>query len=243
MTSTEAYEILGLEPSASKDEIKAAFRRISHQVHPDKGGTNKLFQITHDAYELLCKSENDSKSDSSTNTSKTKTTPKREYTWSDIIRASDFILPFDSVYSCAVLGNTVYEMYRNTRVFITPNDLAYHHIRSELPITVTVKIWPSILDRILCKEPVTNQTILKCGNNSERSYKSSMEFGTNIKVDSVKGYHEITIEFLDQKETQRFYLSSKHCVQEKFIKHTIHGLDDINIKINTRLGLKPRRAK
>ena len=30
------YKILGVEKSASKDEIKKAFRKLAHEHHPDK---------------------------------------------------------------------------------------------------------------------------------------------------------------------------------------------------------------
>lgn len=30
------YEILGIEPSASSDEIRAAYRKLANQYHPDK---------------------------------------------------------------------------------------------------------------------------------------------------------------------------------------------------------------
>jgi len=34
-TSSELYEVLGLEPGASREEIRAAFRRLARELHPD----------------------------------------------------------------------------------------------------------------------------------------------------------------------------------------------------------------
>jgi predicted lipid-binding transport protein (Tim44 family) len=34
--STDPYEILGLKPGASQDEIHHAYRELSHKYHPDK---------------------------------------------------------------------------------------------------------------------------------------------------------------------------------------------------------------
>jgi len=42
MSETEARRILGVEPGASTQEIKAAYTRLMHAVHPDKGGTAGL---------------------------------------------------------------------------------------------------------------------------------------------------------------------------------------------------------
>ena len=47
------YQILGVEKSASADEIKRAFRRLASQHHPDKGGDTTQFQEIQEAYSVL----------------------------------------------------------------------------------------------------------------------------------------------------------------------------------------------
>ncbi len=41
------YQILGVQKSATEDEIKKAFRRLAHEHHPDKGGDDKKFKDAH----------------------------------------------------------------------------------------------------------------------------------------------------------------------------------------------------
>lgn len=47
------YEILDILPTSSPDEIKKAFRRNSLKNHPDKGGSDRVFQEVNTAYRTL----------------------------------------------------------------------------------------------------------------------------------------------------------------------------------------------
>lgn len=52
--SKDYYKILGVNKAASQDEIKAAFRRLAHQHHPDKkGGNEEKFKEANEAFQVL----------------------------------------------------------------------------------------------------------------------------------------------------------------------------------------------
>ena len=53
MTSAEAYEVLGLHPGASREEIQAAYHRLMRTAHPDSGGSDWLAARINQARDVL----------------------------------------------------------------------------------------------------------------------------------------------------------------------------------------------
>jgi hypothetical protein len=53
MEREEAYKVLGLQPGASREAIKAAHRRLMQRVHPDHGGSDELAARVNRAKDLL----------------------------------------------------------------------------------------------------------------------------------------------------------------------------------------------
>ncbi|MCP6726698.1 MAG: DnaJ domain-containing protein [Patescibacteria group bacterium] len=51
------YKILGVQRSASVDDIKKAYRILAHKHHPDKGGNEKAFKEINEAYQILSDQE------------------------------------------------------------------------------------------------------------------------------------------------------------------------------------------
>jgi len=47
------YEVLGVPPTATGEEIRAAYRRAARRVHPDAGGSQRAFRQVNEAYRVL----------------------------------------------------------------------------------------------------------------------------------------------------------------------------------------------
>ena len=54
LTLEEAFDILGVGPNTANDEIKAAYRRLAMQCHPDQKGSDGLFKLLTAAMDLVC---------------------------------------------------------------------------------------------------------------------------------------------------------------------------------------------
>lgn len=47
------YEVLGASESASPREIERLYKRLAHQHHPDRGGTEEKMKTLNEAYQVL----------------------------------------------------------------------------------------------------------------------------------------------------------------------------------------------
>lgn len=49
----DPYEILGIDPTATKDEIKQAYKKTAWKAHPDHGGSDEEMMKVNAAFEAI----------------------------------------------------------------------------------------------------------------------------------------------------------------------------------------------
>jgi curved DNA-binding protein len=81
------YSILGVQETASADEIKKAYKKLAMKHHPDRGGDTKTFQGITQAYETLSDSEKRSQYDA-----------ERKYGGTQFHFTSDQFDPFNQMF-------------------------------------------------------------------------------------------------------------------------------------------------
>ena len=69
MKIQEALDIFGLTTSATQEQIKSTYKKLSRQYHPDLGGSEEMMKILNNAYDSLKHHDGDGSTSSSTSSS------------------------------------------------------------------------------------------------------------------------------------------------------------------------------
>jgi curved DNA-binding protein CbpA len=73
----DPYYVLGVDQAATAAQLKAAYRRISGRVHPDKGGSAEAFRMVKEAYDVLSDPDRRKRYDATGRTRPSPVTPER----------------------------------------------------------------------------------------------------------------------------------------------------------------------
>lgn len=160
---TELYDILCIEPTATQDEIKKAYRKLALRYHPDKGGDQELFKKLNGAYEIL---SNPQKRELYDNSGKTGLRDSGD------ISEDIFSAMFDNMFqNFGGIGN-VFGMFHNVRNAIRKTQSTVY------PLNVSLE---DLCTRKIVKLKVTRDRLCSC--LEEKAAMSCTECrGKGIKI-------------------------------------------------------------
>ena len=105
------YKILGVEESASTDDIKKAFRKLAREYHPDKTGGDKnkekIFMEINEAYEILGNEESRKNYHNKGKNNKNNPTQSNEKNYAKGFDMNDFEKHFESFFGFSKEGEKV----------------------------------------------------------------------------------------------------------------------------------------
>lgn len=105
------YKILGVEESASTDDIKKAFRKLAREYHPDKTGGDKnkekIFMEINEAYEILGNEESRKNYHNKGKNNKNNPTKSNEKNYAKGFDMNDFEKHFESFFGFSKEGEKV----------------------------------------------------------------------------------------------------------------------------------------
>lgn len=168
------YSILGVDRSASAEEIKAAYRKKAMAYHPDRGGDEKKFKEINEAYDVLSDPQKKSRYDMGSGQ-----TQYRSYNGNPFEGADPFGMG---------AGNPMEEMFRNFGFHFRSE-----HIRprnKDLHIRCKISLKDSYLGKVM------NMSYkLPSGNNENLEFviPQGVENGQSLKI---SGYGDDSISSL-----------------------------------------------
>lgn len=83
------YELLGLMPTATRDEVKGAYREQLKRIHPDFGGSTGLFRMVEMAHDTLTDPHRRAEYDRSLRLRHSSRSASNRYAWTDDEVGSD----------------------------------------------------------------------------------------------------------------------------------------------------------
>jgi DnaJ-class molecular chaperone len=250
MNRAEALEMLGLREGCSQEDVRSAYKRLSHQVHPDTGGNATLFRLVRQAYDVLMndsappprqdsapKSQSQPK-DKQQEPENKKDEKPQQLSWQACIRQSDFELTFEQLSDIATLGRPAKVPYTHDGIrydlTITPESLEKNFIRCSFPVEVTIKSYKNFFFQLFHHPQVVKTSSLRCRN----CFGASRVFRHNIMAHCPKGRHEVIVELLGRtfRFTARTGRSHQTTVKSKHL--SLPGKNEITVDLNVSITQK-----
>lgn len=192
-TREDALRILGFnqpDTNPTDDEIKAAYKRLAKQVHPDIGGTDELFRLLNQAYGILTgaadahgpetngQDAGRQTADSQSAQTGNKRGPRSRMS---ILNDPGFVMPGkDFIHAC--LGPRQYVEYDGTTISVSWMDIMCQYVRSRFYVRYHVRFYKNWFAYVTD----TPYTETSSDNQIQNREPFSTRFNANVTIDTKK---------------------------------------------------------
>ena len=173
-TSSDYYEVLGLERGCDEEQVKKHYRRLAMHWHPDKNkepAAEDNFQRIAEAYEVLSNAETRRSYDRGDTANDGFTFTGAHDVFSDVFDGLDPFEQFEHFFG----GESFEESVTETHCEDTVGDIAQHDETGELLTCVDLEVYCDE-DSIAEACPKTCKT---CGGNDGNVFSTSFTFRTD----------------------------------------------------------------
>ena len=197
ISKDDAVQILGVQETASQDEIKQAYKKLAAACHPDKTGSTYVFQLVNNAYQALTKTP--AKTANPAKTAKTEKPARKTRPVTELVQDKEFLCPFSTFMAATEFGIWGME-FKNQHVQLTRDFIRKNFVKTIWPAKACVKTYKNWLMYILNRPCETVEKNVQIPNRRPSSYY--FEQVLNIKLSNTKvKYYRITVD-MDQFNIQ-----------------------------------------
>ena len=231
LTKDDALKVLGVESTASQEEIKNAYKTLAVTCHPDKTGSTLLFQLINNAYQRLKEKPTSPAKTASENTNRPANQPAK--TVQEILQDKEFLVVFLQFASALEFLDTPIH-FKGYRFMLTKNIINRLFVRTTWSGLLYVRQYKNLFDYIMHKPISSEKQYISFRNGPQSTwFEKTIRVTGNNSNKRTKFYRvELAMSVLNTMLQHNGYLSKAN--KQISMKHTTTTPEGLNLVLNLR---------
>lgn len=232
LTKDDALKVLGVESTASQEEIKNAYKTLAFTCHPDKTGSTLLFQLINNAYQRLKEKPTSSPAKTaSENASENTKQPAK--TVQEILQDKEFLVEFWQFASALEFLDTPIH-FKGYRFMLTKNIINRLFVRTTWSGMLYVRQYKNLFDYIMHKPISSKKQYISFRNGPQSTwFEKTIRVTGNNSNKRTKFYRvELAMSVLNTTLQHNGYLSKAN--KQISMKYTTTTPEGLNLVLNLR---------
>ena len=197
-TSIEPYKVLGIEKSATPDDVKSAYRKAALKHHPDKASpelreeANKKFQEIALAYAILSDERRRRRYDTTGNTTESLDLDDDDFNWADYFREQT---------AAMVDGNTIDQIKQEYQGSQEEKDdvlAAYEEFEGDMDALYEQIMCSNVLDDDERFRTIIDEAIKEGSAESYKKYSKESKSSKKQRIDKAKREADEAMELAEE---------------------------------------------